>query len=96
MMTLDEKFKALEADNAPGQEVRQEIGDLNAIMRGGKFGGIPVDFSHGDVDAFPPFPGSTVLPGSPFILMVSLVMSQQTWNGVSCFPLQPSQSFVCR
>ena len=25
MITLDEKFKALEADNAPGQEVRQEI-----------------------------------------------------------------------
>ncbi len=58
MMTLDEKFKALEADNAPGQEVRQEIGDLNTIMRGEKFDGIPVDFSHGDVDAFPPTPGS--------------------------------------
>lgn len=57
-MTLDEKFNALEADNAPGQEVRQEIGDLNAIMRGEKFDGIPVDFSHGDVDAFPPTPGS--------------------------------------
>lgn len=58
MVTLDEKFRALETDNAPGQEVRQEIGDLNAIMRGGKFDGIPVDFSHGDVDAFPPTPGS--------------------------------------
>jgi len=57
-MTLDEKFRALEADNAPGQEVRQDIGDLNAIMRGGKFDGAPVDFSHGDVDAFPPTPGS--------------------------------------
>ena len=59
MMTLDEKFGALETDNAPGQEVRQEIGDLNAIMRGEKFEGIPVDFSHGDVDAFPPAPGSS-------------------------------------
>jgi len=59
MMTLDEKFKALEADNAPGQEVRQEIGDLNTIMRGEKFDGIPIDFSHGDVDAFPPTPGSS-------------------------------------
>jgi hypothetical protein len=59
MMTLDEKFKALETDNASSQEVRQEIGDLNAIMRGEKFDGIPVDFSHGDVDAFPPTPGSS-------------------------------------
>ena len=59
MITLDEKFRALETDNAPGQEIRQEIGDLNAIMRGEKFDGIPVDFSHGDVDAFPPTPGSS-------------------------------------
>jgi aspartate/methionine/tyrosine aminotransferase len=58
MITLDEKFKALEADNAPGQEVRQNIGDLNTIMKGEKLEGIPVDFSHGDVDAFPPTPGS--------------------------------------
>jgi aspartate/methionine/tyrosine aminotransferase len=58
MMTLDEKFRALETDNAPGQEVRQEIGDLNTIMRGDTYDGIPVDFSHGDVDAFPPTPGS--------------------------------------
>ena len=59
MITLDQKFRALEADNAPGQELRQEIGDLNAIMQGEKFEGIPVDFSHGDVDAFPPTPGSS-------------------------------------
>jgi aspartate/methionine/tyrosine aminotransferase len=58
MITLDEKFSALEADNAPGQEVRQDTGDLNAIMRGEKYSGVPVDFSHGDVDAFPPTPGS--------------------------------------
>ena len=58
MTTLDEKFRALEAENAPGQEVRQNTGDLNAIMRGEKLEGIPVDFSHGDVDAFPPAPGS--------------------------------------
>ena len=57
-MTLDEKFSAIETDNAPGQEGRQNIGDLNAIMRGGKFDGVPVDFSHGDVDAFPPTPGA--------------------------------------
>ncbi len=59
MMTLDEKFRALEADNAPGQEVRQETSNLNEIMRGEKYSGIPVDFSHGDVDAFPPTPGSS-------------------------------------
>lgn len=59
MTALDEKFSALETENAPGQEIRQAIGDLNAIMRGEKFYGIPVDFSHGDVDAFPPTPGSS-------------------------------------
>ena len=58
MMTLDEKFKALEANNAPGQEVRQNLEDLNAIMDGEKLDGVPVDFSHGDVDAFAPTPGS--------------------------------------
>ena len=58
MMTLDEKFEALEADNAPGQEVRQNLEDLNIIMQGEKLDGVPVDFSHGDVDAFPPTPGS--------------------------------------
>lgn len=58
-MTLDEKFKALESENAPGQELRQEIGDLDTVMRGEKLEGAPVDFSHGDVDAFPPTPGSS-------------------------------------
>ena len=58
-MTLDEKFRALEAENAPGQEVRQVTSNLNDIMRGKQFSGVPVDFSHGDVDAFPPVPGSS-------------------------------------
>jgi len=58
IITLDEKFRALESDNAPGQEVRQDIGDIYAIMHGEKLDGVPVDFSHGDVDAFPPTPGS--------------------------------------
>ena len=31
-MTLDEKFKGLETNNAHGQEVRQNLGDLNIIM----------------------------------------------------------------
>ncbi len=57
-MTLDEKFKALETNNAPGQEVRQNLGDLNTIMLGEKLDGVPIDFSHGDVDAFPPTPSS--------------------------------------
>lgn len=56
-MTLDEKFRSLETDNAPGQEVRQDLSDLDDIMRGEKFNGVLVDFSHGDVDAFPPTPG---------------------------------------
>jgi aspartate/methionine/tyrosine aminotransferase len=58
MITLDDKFKALEAGNAPGQEVRQKLGDLETFMKGDKLIGFPVDFSHGDVDAFPPTPGS--------------------------------------
>ncbi|MEE4260905.1 MAG: pyridoxal phosphate-dependent aminotransferase [Bacteroidales bacterium] len=61
MISLDEKFKALEADNAPGQEARQNQGNLNSFMRGEKMNGIAVDFSHGDVDAFPPTPGSDVV-----------------------------------
>ena len=57
-MTLNEKFEILEAQNAPGQEVRQNLGDLNTVMRGEILEGIPVDFSHGDVNAFEPTPGA--------------------------------------
>ena len=57
-MTLEEKFKSIAADNAPGQEVRQSQEDLQTIMRGEKLEGVLVDFSHGDVDAFAPTPGS--------------------------------------
>lgn len=56
--TLDEKFNDIAADQAPGQEVRQDRGDLDSLMRGAKLEGIAVDFSHGDVDAFPPIPGA--------------------------------------
>jgi aspartate/methionine/tyrosine aminotransferase len=56
MISLDEKFIDLGAENAPGQEVRQDTSTLDAITRGDKLGGAPVDFSHGDVDAFPPAP----------------------------------------
>lgn len=56
MITIDEKFKSLEADNAPGQEVRQANGAIKNYIRGAKLEGVPVDFSHGDIDAFPPIP----------------------------------------
>ncbi len=59
-MTLEQKFKLLEADNAPGQEVRQAVGNLESLMKSEKMDGIFVDFSHGDVDAFPPTPGSDI------------------------------------
>ena len=58
MSTLDEKFAGLGADNAPGQEVRQNADALNSVMRGEIIPGRPVDFSHGDVDAFRPTPGA--------------------------------------
>jgi len=58
MISLEEKFGALETENAPGQESLQYTGDLNSLMRGEKLEGKSVDFSHGDVDAFPPAPGS--------------------------------------
>lgn len=61
MLTLEQKFKFLEADHAPGQELRQDLSDLNSIMRGEILDGEPVDFSHGDVDAFPPIPGSEII-----------------------------------
>lgn len=48
----------LGADNAPGQEVRQDTGALGNILHGPMLEGVPVDFSHGDVDAFPPIPGT--------------------------------------
>lgn len=58
MTSLDEKFMGLGAENAPGQEVRQDTGALDAITNGKVLDGTPVDFSHGDVDAFPPTPGA--------------------------------------
>ncbi|MGG4775586.1 pyridoxal phosphate-dependent aminotransferase [Paenalcaligenes sp. Me52] len=55
MDKLDEKFSRLGTDNAPGQEVRQREGtEFQALLRGETLEGRPVDFSHGDVDAFPP------------------------------------------
>ncbi|PWM25257.1 MAG: aspartate aminotransferase [Oscillospiraceae bacterium] len=56
MDLLREKFARLGVDNAPGQEGRQKAAALE--LRGEPLGGTPVDFSHGDVDAHPPIPGS--------------------------------------
>lgn len=55
-MNIVEKFKKLGVDNAPGQEGRQHVSKLD--IRGEKIPGTPVDFSHGDVDAFVPIPGT--------------------------------------
>ncbi len=56
MNSIDEKFKKLGIENAPGQEKLQSGKELE--LRGGELRGVPVDFSHGDVDAFQPLPGS--------------------------------------
>ncbi len=55
-MTIQEKFDKLGIDNAPGQEALQKSQKLE--LRGEKIPGAPVDFSHGDVDAHIPTPGS--------------------------------------
>lgn len=57
-MSIEAKFTRLGTDNAPGQEVRQTAGGLEGLLRGGALEGRPVDFSHGDVDAHEPTPGS--------------------------------------
>ena len=58
MSSIEDKFALLATDNAPGQEGRQRAGDLGPLRRGGAIEGTPVDFSHGDVDAFEPNPGA--------------------------------------
>jgi len=58
MRTIDDKFALLATDNAPGQEARLQAADLGPVLRGGPIEGKPVDFSHGDVDAFEPTPGA--------------------------------------
>lgn len=56
MSSLANKFAALSTENAPGQEIRQSGGDIRDLAIGEPLPGRPVDFSHGDVDAFPPPP----------------------------------------
>lgn len=53
---MTEKFKKLGVDTAPGQETLQKQEELPA--KGENIPGTPVDFSHGDVDAFMPTPGT--------------------------------------
>ena len=55
-MNIAEKFARLGTDNAPGQEGLQKQEDLPII--GEKLDGPAVDFSHGDVNAHAPIPGS--------------------------------------
>ncbi len=57
-MSIEAKFKQLSTDNAPGQEVRQGADGVKALLRGETLSGRVVDFSHGDVDAHEPTPGS--------------------------------------
>lgn len=56
MDLLSKKFAKIGVDNAPGQEGRQRSRELPLI--GESIPGIPVDFSHGDVNAFEPVPGT--------------------------------------
>jgi aspartate/methionine/tyrosine aminotransferase len=56
MNSIEEKFLKLGAEFAPGQEVRQKTNEVK--LRGENISGTSVDFSHGDVDAFEPIPGS--------------------------------------
>lgn len=56
MDLLLDKFAKLGVDNAPGQEALQKKVTLD--LRGEHLEGRKVDFSHGDVDAFEPLPGS--------------------------------------
>ncbi|RVU97081.1 aminotransferase class I/II-fold pyridoxal phosphate-dependent enzyme [Coriobacteriales bacterium OH1046] len=59
MLTIEEKFKLMATDSAPGQEVRAP-GTVEGLS-GDPIEGVRVDFSHGDVDAHPPIPGSLAL-----------------------------------
>ncbi|MXN64415.1 aminotransferase class I/II-fold pyridoxal phosphate-dependent enzyme [Stappia sp. GBMRC 2046] len=57
-MAIEAKFSKLGADDAPGQEVRQNAKDVELLLRGDTVPGRKVDFSHGDVDAHEPTPGA--------------------------------------
>jgi aspartate/methionine/tyrosine aminotransferase len=58
--SIEQKFAKLGTDHAPGQEVRQGGDASEEALRGDSLPGVPVDFSHGDVNdtAFAPTPGA--------------------------------------
>lgn len=60
MTPIEEKFRGLGVDNAPGQEIRKDQDPTAALAIGEVVEGPAVDFSHGDVDedAFSPTPGA--------------------------------------
>ena len=60
MSSIEQKFAKLGTDHAPGQEVRQAEEGQDVALRGDALPGVPVDFSHGDVNetAFGPTPGA--------------------------------------
>ena len=74
MDSLLEKFSKLGCDNAPGQEGRQKAAVLD--LRGEKLEGRLVDFSHGDVDAHPPIPGTL----SDFVTGVEKIGGHQAYT----------------
>jgi len=57
-LLIEDKFRCLGIENAPGQEIRQGSGDIHVLLRDENLSGQPVDFSHGDVDAHEPTPGA--------------------------------------
>lgn len=46
MGSIETKFENLATDNAPGQETRRKDGAIEALLRGDRIAGTPVDFSH--------------------------------------------------
>ncbi|HEX5070609.1 MAG TPA: pyridoxal phosphate-dependent aminotransferase [Vicinamibacterales bacterium] len=60
MSSIEQKFARLGTDHAPGQEVRQDSTAEDPALHGEPLPGVPVDFSHGDVNenAFGPTPGA--------------------------------------
>lgn len=56
MDLLNDKFSKLGVDNAPGQEVLHTVEEVE--FSGEILPGKAVDFSHGDVNAFEPIPGT--------------------------------------
>jgi aspartate/methionine/tyrosine aminotransferase len=67
-VSIEDKFRKLDVENAPGQQVRQQAAGIESLLRGAKLEGREVDFSHGDVDAHEPTPGSLQLFSDAFDL----------------------------